>query len=105
MDSDGGWRKTLFYDTEAETWRQGDWYGLRFLALQEKRYANYAPQSEKLWIPQIQRWPQIYERALVLASGLLPERSQGGLVYSAVSGKLAQTLADKLSVTLERSHA
>lgn len=100
--------KTLFFDSSTGVWRQGDWYGLRFLALQEGQQpcsARYYPKSQTLWISSSQRWPQSYERALVLASGLFPRTSQGGLLYSAISEQLAQTLSSKLSVSLEIYHA
>jgi hypothetical protein len=96
--------KTLFFDAATDTWRQGDWYGLRFLSLQEGQQpcsALYFPRSQTLWIARSQRWPGIYERALVLASGLLPRPSREGLIYSAISEQLAKTLTHKLSVNLE----
>lgn len=98
---------TLFYDAETETWRQGDWYGLRFLALQQSDrpcLARYDAVSNCLAIPYSQRWPELYERALVLASGRLPTYKKNRLswlVYENIERELGQRLAKKLHVAWE----
>ncbi|OAD23932.1 hypothetical protein THIOM_000219, partial [Candidatus Thiomargarita nelsonii] len=88
--------RTLFYDQANNRWLQGDWYGLRFLALYYNQdiscIVHYDKTTENLAIPSEQRWPEIYERALVLASGLLPtyqgtEQSRW-LIYERISPKL-----------------
>jgi hypothetical protein len=102
-------RRTLFYDQDTQTWRQGDWYGLRFLALyysQHDLIANYNPETLQLAIPHCQRWPELYERALVLASGLLPkyhktEEQNLWLIYDNISLDLAHQLTQKLHVTCQ----
>jgi hypothetical protein len=98
--------RTLFYDQANNRWLQGDWYGLRFLALYRDSccIAHYNKTTENLAIPLEQRWPEIYERALVLASGLLPtyQRTEqsGWLIYECISPKLVTQLTDKLKVRL-----
>jgi hypothetical protein len=100
--------RTLFYDQPNDKWLQGDWYGLRFLALYHNQdiscIVHYNKTTESLEIPLDQRWPEIYERALVLASGLLPtyQRTEQGLwlVYKRISPKLATQLTDKLGIRL-----
>lgn len=99
---------TLFYDSETATWRQGDWYGLRFLALHysdQQCIARYDPATARLAIPFSQRWPELYERALVLASGRLPgyQRTEESLwlIYENVGLELAAQLTKKLYVTCE----
>ncbi|WP_335194387.1 hypothetical protein [Nostoc sp.] len=65
-------RYTLFYNQNTNTWHQGDWYGLRFLALYNRGAScqvHYNVATKCLTIPVKQRWPELYERALVLASG------------------------------------
>jgi hypothetical protein len=92
---------TLFYDQESASWRQGDWYGLRFLALQHSGFeciARYDRASGRLAIPVSQRWPEIYERALVLASGQLPTYQNSWLVYENVPMEVISLLTDKLNV-------
>lgn len=97
---------TLFYEAETDTWRQGDWYGLRFLALQkqgEKCLVRYEQENLRLAIPYAQRWPELYERALVLASGRLPKYQQSEaknlwLIYENISWDLVQILTQKLGV-------
>lgn len=100
--------RTLFYDGDTNTWRQGDWYGLRFLTLHyndRKCVAHYDPATLRLAVPYSQRFPEIYERALVLASGLLPSYQKTEqnlwLIYKNVGPNLAKQLTQKLYVTLE----
>ena len=93
--------RTLFYDAERNCWLQGDWYGLRFLALQQMDYqciANYHLNSKRLAIPASQRLPEIYERALVLASGLLPTYVDSWFLYTNVEQEVVQILSAKLNL-------
>lgn len=102
-------RKTLFYDQNTKNWRQGDWYGLRFLVLNYNRddlIARYNPETLQLAIPYCQRWPELYERALVLASGLLPKYQKTAeqnlwLIYENISLDLAHQLTQKLHVNCQ----
>lgn len=92
---------TLFYDKESDRWLQGDWYGLRFLALQhndQECIARYSIATKRLAIPVYQRWPEIYERALVLASGRLPTYQDSWLLYENVKLEVAYQLSDKLNI-------
>ena len=96
---------TVFFDLPARQWLRGDWYGLRFLALEAGRSGAIAVHDSsygKLFIPESQRWPLLYERALTLASGLLPHRTKkpGWLSYSRIPLGLAQMLSRKLNVDL-----
>ena len=99
---------TLFYDADTNTWRQGDWYGLRFLALyysDQQCIARYDKTTSRLAIPWSQRFPELYERSLVLASGLLAsyQQTEQGLwlLYENIGQELAGQLTQKLHVTLE----
>ena len=97
-------RYTLFYDQESDSWRQGDWYGLRFLALQhngQECIVRYDITTERLAIPIGKRWPEIYERALVLASGQLPTYQDSWLLYDNVGREVVRQLSDKLNVKCE----
>ncbi len=101
-------RMTLFYEAETDTWRQGDWYGLRFLALHysdRPLIARYDSTTARLAIPFSQRWPELYERALVLASGLLPTYHKTEqhlwLIYENIAANLVEKLTKKLYVTCE----
>ncbi|MGB3188127.1 MAG: hypothetical protein WBB43_01705 [Limnoraphis sp.] len=102
-------RMTLFYDANEKTWRQGDWYGLRFLALHYSQHnciARYDTATSCLAILHSQRWPELYERALVLASGKLPTIYQKNdqnlwLIYEKISMELAEQLTKKLDIILE----
>ncbi len=47
------------------------------------------------------RWPELYERTLVLASGRLPDRSGGWLRFDDIDPRLLETLAKKLRLRVE----
>jgi hypothetical protein len=97
--------RTLFYEAETQTWRQADWYGLRFLVHYHSDHSclvHYDPQNSCLTIPWNERWPEVYERALVLASGYLPtyQKTQqaGWLTYENIGNNLLQRLIEKLRI-------
>ncbi len=99
---------TLFFDEPAQRWLRGDWYGLRFLSLFASGSgveAAYESSTKKLLIPGSQRWPLLYERALTMASGLLPERASNPdwLSYTNVSVDIARALCTKLNVDLQEN--
>lgn len=101
-------RYTLFYNQESDYWLQGDWYGLRFLALQhngQECIVRYDIATERLAIPICQRWPEIYERALVLPSGQLPTYQDSWLLYEKVGLEVVRQLTDKLNVKCEEVFA
>lgn len=106
-DSNEQGYQTLFYHQNSDRWVRGDWYGLRFLAL---RHANvpcrvvYHLTSHRLAIPVSQQWPEIYERALVLSSGQLPEEKNDWLFFENISRGMAQQLSTKLTVAYEEIH-
>ena len=96
---------TLFFDKPSRRWLSGDWYGLRFLALQAARYeikAIHVSDTNEFLIPDARRLPMLYERALVLASGLLPDRAPNRkwLKYGGIPIELAQALCRKLNIQL-----
>ena len=97
---------TLFFDPASQRWFRGDWYGLRFLALEALPggvNAVYRSDRRELLIPDSQRWPLLYERALVLSSGLLPKRAPNPewLSYPRVPLTMARRLCEKLNVVLQ----
>ena len=97
-----------FFDKASDRWFQGDWYGLRFLALQysdQRLSAKYDHATNNLYIPWSQRWSEIYERALVLSSGCLPSEVKTNhfgrtLQYQNVQAEVAELLANKLNINL-----
>ena len=97
---------TLFFDPASQRWFRGDWYGLRFLALEALPSgvnAVYRSDRRELLIPDSQRWPLLYERTLVLSSGLLPKRALDPewLSYPRVPLSMARRLCEKLNVDLQ----
>lgn len=104
---------TVFLDSAAPPGDQllrGEWYGLRFLALHRNnkyRKAMWSGEEDgTLAIPERHRWPLLYERALVLASGFLPHGNAQNrlLYYRGVPLTLAQTVAGLLGVEVETDH-
>ena len=96
---------TLFFDEPAQRWIRGDWYGLRFLSLEAGQTCIEAVHDSgdgELLIPASQRWPLLYERALTLASGMLPGRAANPdwLSYPRIPLNLAKVLCRKLNVNL-----
>ncbi|NCC61087.1 MAG: hypothetical protein EOM12_09120 [Verrucomicrobiae bacterium] len=85
----------------------GDFYGMRFLARSKIGFFSvfYNKKEEQLIIDERERWPMPYERALVLASGLLPHVVSAGssrvLIYAGVTHQLASQLCDLLSLKME----
>lgn len=95
---------TLFYDAQKQRWLRGDWYGMRFLALQ-LLYPFcpilYYSSSGQLAIPQDWHWPELYERVLVLASGKLPHYNNEWLIYESISQRILDALALKLNLKIQ----
>ena len=108
---------TLFYDRDKQYFKQGDWYGLRFLTLKKNnenilwKYDvkwKYDVNKRRLAIPYSQRLPELYERFLVLAGGILPSYSKTEddniwLIYENISLELLQTLANKLDLIVNQN--
>lgn len=89
-------------------WLRGEWTGLRFLArLREfgKARCTFEAETQRLFVPFDWRWPEIYERALVLSSGQLPTRDDDGrgawLVYSSVERELLDLLRPRLKLEVD----
>lgn len=96
----------LFYDAPRDRWLSGDWYGLRFLARVEDGGAcpvHFDLLSGRLALPWAWRPPELYERALVLCSGRLPEHRDGWLLYDDVTQPVLGALAAKLHFTLQEA--
>jgi hypothetical protein len=99
-------KKSVFRATDGR-WLNGDFATLRFLSLLSK---DQNPQAKivddgALIMPLEHRWPTLYERALVLASGRLPTMQTTSksrfLAYSDVPKKSVITLTKKLCVKLK----
>ena len=99
------YRIVLYFDEPNQRWLRGDWYGLRFLAYNSAGWhfeVKYDSSANELIIPNEEHWPLLYERALVLASGMLPARDKNfrWRKYTNVSNELVQLLAEKLNVSI-----
>lgn len=90
---------TLFYNAEKDSWYKADWYGLRYLMLRrtgETCQFHYDERLNTLSVAKDQRVPDLYERALVLASGRLPVYRYEQVIFGNVSDTLAHMVANKL---------
>lgn len=95
---------SLYFDATRQEWFRGDWYGLRYLAEIRRRgtvTACYDAASQRLAVFRDQRWPELYERASVLASGQLPRIDGPWLIYDGVSPKLMDLLAERLHLDVD----
>lgn len=94
-------RLELLFHAATQTWRRGDWYGLRCAAQQlegQPCAVKYYPTFFRLAIDAESRWPELYERTLTLASGQLPIRNGPWLIYEGISPELLQVLEQKINV-------
>ncbi len=94
----------LYYSKARDLWLRGDWYGLRFLAqhsLGRSCPVAYDEASRRMAVPAQWRWPELYERVLVLASGCLPSYTSA-LCYSGIGTELLRALETKLGLEVER---
>lgn len=94
---------TLYYNADTKTWRRAEWYGIRFLTLRRTGIScdvRYDHARHELAIHRDQRWPDLYERSLVLASGQLPSYHNSHAIYTNISAEQAHILADKLGANL-----
>ena len=95
---------SLYFDATRQHWYRGDWYGLRYLAEVRRRGtmpACYDASTRQLAVFRDQRWPELYERSAVLASGQLPRTDGPWLVYDGVSQTLMDLLADRLHLDVD----
>ena len=92
---------TGYYNQGDGTWHRGDWYGLRFLVkvrTYEPYSYDYDAGTGDFSIPQEWRWPEVYERALVLSSGHLPVLTGSRLTYEQIDETTLSGLHQKLEV-------
>ncbi len=95
---------SLYFDASRDAWYRGDWYGLRYLAEVRRRdtvAACYDASNRQLAVFRDQRWPELYERAAVLASGQLPCLNGPWLIYDGVSPRLMDLLAERLHLDVD----
>lgn len=107
--SNDGPDRTLLYLRDEDAWYRGDWYGLRFVARHaagERCMLGYDPRVGEVAIAKDWHLPELYERALVLASGMLARNDKDLLVYSGVTRETLDILVQKLNAIVEvKTHA
>ncbi len=97
----------LLLDSDGK-WRSGDWYSLRFFHMYLSGLLTpleYDAGSWKLAVMADQRPPAVYERVLVLASGLMPTVRNDWEVYENINPDLAQEISMKLCMRLSEGGA
>ncbi len=90
----------VFYDGSAL--RRGDWYGMQYLAeahLGKFPQCRYSKAHHACWLSA--HLPDLYERALVLASGRLPEPKGDGWLFTNVSSALMEALRARLDLSIQ----
>jgi hypothetical protein len=96
------WTLVVYFDAQRQRFLRSDWYGLRFWA---RKTANLACRafwrSRILAIHDDERWPLLFEKAIVQATGLLSDRNGKWLRYSDVPESLASLLCQRLGVELK----
>jgi hypothetical protein len=105
--NNSGPRLELFFDAQSARWLRGDWYGVRFAAQQlssEPCVIKYYSAFQRLAVNATQRWPELYERSLVLASGRLPVRNGPWLVYEGIHEALLMEISRKINIERLRTH-
>lgn len=97
-----------FFDENGGRWICGDYYGLRFLARSRWGLCRvvYCADTHQLVVPVTDRWPMPYERALVLASGTLPqslhaEPGRSVFVYEGIPLEFAGSMCELLGLDME----
>lgn len=95
-----------FFDATRNRWVRGDWYGLRYLShttQQARCPVQYQASTRRLAVPYEWRWPELYERTLVLASGRLPRvaNDRTWLLYDRISPDLLSLLQPKLQLHVD----
>jgi hypothetical protein len=97
-----------YFDDHGDRWICGDYYGLRFLARARCGlcHAIYSVDTHQLVVPEMDRWPMPYERALVLASGALPHRlhvdsGPSVFVYEGISAEFAARMCKLVGLDME----
>ena len=104
---DGEYNKPSLAFYDGVRWKRGGYYDLRWLGVKNTNpnMTVWLDENGSFSLPEIGRWPLLYERALVLASGKLPRRGKvngiDALIYDSVGLDLAKVLAEKLEVNMK----
>lgn len=103
ISTDGGLgRSVRAYCDEHGVWTRCDWYGMAYLDQRRQGGLRAFTREEQVLLPSDSPWPRVYERPLVLASGLLPVyvKDQGRL-FTTYGSTAPTTLAAKLGIPLQ----
>ncbi len=98
--------RTRLFDGNA--WLAGAFYDLKWVLSRMVRKDMNAMLTldGTLLVPEAERWPLLYERAVVLGSGRLPQRLQDGseryLGYPGVAPGAVSMLCEKLGIKLKK---
>ncbi len=103
---EGNYQKPTLTFYDGDRWIRGGYYDLRWLGIKNIRenLIVWITKEGSLILPELGRWPLLYERALVLASGILPKSGNLNgidvLIYDSVGLDTAKILTEKLEVKM-----
>lgn len=98
----GRGRSFRAYCHEDGSWTRCDWYGMAYLEQRRNGRLNAYLADGGIVLPSDGSWPRVYERALVLSSGLLPVHVPArGRLFTTHNLSVPQILAAKLGVELQ----
>lgn len=103
VTSEGGLgRSVRAYCDEDGAWTRCDWYGMAFLDQRRRGGLRAFACGGELLLPCDSPWPRMYERPLVLASGLLPVHiHEQGRLFNTHGSTVPTMLAAKLAIPLQ----
>lgn len=97
----GRGRSIRAYCHEDGSWTRCDWYGMAYLEQRRAGQLRAFEANESVVLPPESPWPRVYERPLVLSSGLLPVYIPGrGRLFATHDPSMTAALAEKLGVTV-----
>lgn len=95
----GRGRSVRAYCHEDGSWTRCDWYGMAYLEQRRAGQLRAFEADEGMVLPPDSPWPRVYERALVLSSGLLPVHvPERGRLFGTHEPSVPAALAAKLGV-------
>lgn len=84
------------------SWTRCDWYGMAYIEQRRAGRLDAFFTDEGIVLPSNGSWPRLYERAMVLSSGLLPVHIPArGRLFETCDLAVTETLAKKLGVDLQ----
>ncbi|MFG0243608.1 MAG: hypothetical protein ACF8R9_12550 [Phycisphaerales bacterium JB054] len=98
----GRGRSVRTYCHDDGSWTRCDWYGMAYLEQRRVGQLRAFETDGGVVLPPDSPWPRVYERALVLSTGLLPVHVPGrGRLFATLEPCVPAALAAKLGVMVQ----